>query len=137
MKTTPETRQEKRTMALHPEAKTWLWGQVGRARRNPLDATPAREPDIAFTTLTGSLSLWRDGDDAGLVEWHHAGELDTFRWQTPRLWVQIDAALAFDWAGRNQATAQSSERCAVCGTPATMHASRGVACADHYDELSD
>lgn len=28
-------------------------------------------------------------------------------------------------------------RCMVCGGPADMNASRGPACQDHYDDLSD
>jgi hypothetical protein len=35
------------------------------------------------------------------------------------------------------APAKATRKCLRCGAPATMNASHGPACPDHYDELSD
>jgi len=58
------------------------------------------------------------------------------------------AARGFQWDNRAgaylriggavhvQQRRQTERRCAVCGAPAEMMASRGPACPDHYDALS-
>jgi hypothetical protein len=79
-------------------------------------ARTIREVKLPVTPYTGNDDRWNSS--AALVREQQAAE------------AQIEENLRIlDRPGK--------PRCVVCGGPADMNASRGPACQDHYDDLSD
>ena len=109
----------------------WQGGRPYRGYQTEVATAPDDDGD------GGRLYRWRVRDDEGEV----VAEGRSYRWALSRIVSRhVDALIdgpATPPVARPIVRERPRGRCIRCGAPATMMASRGLACPNCYDDLAD